>query len=374
MIEEFERQVTVAMMHIRADHPFFGTLGLFATIQISDKFPTAATDGRDIWLNPGFIGKLERPTLSGLLAHELLHAALQHGIRRQERDPLLWNIAADIVVNGTILKDTHYRLPTGAIVDERLAHLSVEEVYEQLQQSSDRPPKLTLVDLMPSSSTDPNKDSRQRDLGSYWHSALSQAMAVARKVGCGFGHQGLNDHRDINEFVDPTLNWRELLWQYVVSMPTDYSGFDRRFVGQGLYLDDVVGETVKVAVAIDTSGSVGIDELTIFYSEIQNILDTYPQLDGLLYFADTDLYGPYEFTMAGDFPAPRGGGGTSFVKFFRTMEKHPDQHRRVCLYLTDGFGEYPKKNPDLDVIWIISPGGIDSSQVPFGRVVRMSND
>ena len=128
MTEPLPKRLQAALLRIRGDHPFFGTLALFAEIKVTQDVPTAATDGRALFFNPGFIEKLELNSLCGLLAHELLHAALQHCLRRREREPLAWNIAADIVVNGMIRSDTGYSLPDGAVEDEKLAHLSVEEI------------------------------------------------------------------------------------------------------------------------------------------------------------------------------------------------------------------------------------------------------
>ena len=72
----------------------------------------------------------------------------------------------------------------------------------------------------------------------------------------------------------------------------DFGGFDRRFIHRKLYLEDVVGESVEVAICIDTSGSIQNKELSAFMGEIQGILDAYPQIRGTLFFADADLYGP----------------------------------------------------------------------------------
>jgi predicted metal-dependent peptidase len=41
-----------------------------------------------------------------------------------------------------------------------------------------------------------------------------------------------------------------------------------------------VGESVEVAICIDTSGSIGGDELGAFMGEIQGIFDAYPQIRG----------------------------------------------------------------------------------------------
>ena len=52
------------------------------------------------------------------------------------------------------------------------------------------------------------------------------------------------------------MDWRSYLWRYLTHLPTDFNAFDRRFVGRGIYLDEIAGESVRVLVAVDTSGSI----------------------------------------------------------------------------------------------------------------------
>jgi hypothetical protein len=62
------------------------------------------------------------------------------------------------------------------------------------------------------------------------------------------------------------------------SQPFDFAGFDRRFIGPKLYLEDledIVAESVEVAICTDTSGSVGNDELAAFIGELDGILGAY---------------------------------------------------------------------------------------------------
>ena len=44
-------------MRIRGDHPFLGTLALFAELRVTHEIDTAATDGRVLWFNPEFVDK-----------------------------------------------------------------------------------------------------------------------------------------------------------------------------------------------------------------------------------------------------------------------------------------------------------------------------
>ncbi len=372
MTQEIDKRLQGALLRIRGDHPFFGTLALFAEFRVSDTVPTAATDGKVLWFNPEFTAKQNPSQLCGLIAHELLHAALQHLPRRRERDPQLWNIAADIVVNGMVAGDTNYTLPEGGVENATLAHLSVEEIYEKLITGKLKVPKIDLLDLIGSGDHTAIDEEQQSALQRHWRAAVQQASAVARRMNKGFGCQGLDSVRDITEATAPSLNWRDILWQFLVSTPCDFSGFDRRFIWQKLYLEDVVGESVEVAIVLDTSGSIGSNELGAFMGEIQGILDAYPQINGNLFFADAALYGPYPFNQYAEIPAPKGGGGTSFVPFFAWVRKEAQEgNAPLCIYFTDGYGSFPSVVTDVPVLWVVTPGGLESKDFPFGTVARI---
>lgn len=68
-----------------------------------------------------------------VLAHEYLHAGLQHHARRQGRDPELWNVACDFVINGWLREMQIGQMPTrGLLYDETLKNYSAEEIYDEL--------------------------------------------------------------------------------------------------------------------------------------------------------------------------------------------------------------------------------------------------
>lgn len=385
MTQDIPKRLQGALLRIRGDHPFFGTLALFAEFRVTDKIYTAATDGKVLWFNPAFVEKQDPLHLCGLVAHELLHAALQHVHRRRERDSTLWNIAADIVVNGMIRTDTSYQLPEGGVEDPKLAHLSVEEIYEQLNTGKRTVPKILLLDLMPALTEDDDAQSGQsgtsdgylgqskaEQLQRHWRAALQQAGAVARRINRGFGKNGLDGVREFDGATNPSLSWREILWQFMVATPFDFGGFDRRFIHRKLYLEDVVGESVEVAICIDTSGSIGNAELGAFMGEIQGILDAYPQIHGTLFYADAALYGPHEFSQSAPVPEARGGGGTAFEPFFDwVVMQESGGTQPLCIYFTDGYGSFPRAPPESPVLWVVMPGGLESTGFPFGDVARM---
>ena len=68
-----------------------------------------------------------------VLAHEYLHAGLQHHARRNGRDPYLWNIACDFVINGWLNEMQIGIMPhDGLMYDETLKDQSAEEIYDRL--------------------------------------------------------------------------------------------------------------------------------------------------------------------------------------------------------------------------------------------------
>lgn len=354
----------VVRRQVLARHPFFGTLALFADWRLDDAVGTAATDGRSIWLAPSFAATLTDAQLAAVLMHELLHCALEHVSRRGLRDPLLWNVAADIVVNGIIAIEGGLELPAGTIRDEELERLSTEEVYEQIRQGDGPSFMLALVDLLDRPEGTAAEESR------FWANAREQAMAAARRRRPDWGTHRGGDLREITQLSAPKLPWDALLWRFLASAQADYRGFDRRFVGRRLYLDALEPQRLRVAVAVDTSGSIDDEALGKFMSELEGVLGAYPDLTGELFFADSKVHGPFSLTRETLRQRPIGGGGTSFAPFFqRVLNSEPEPD--LAIYFTDGHGEFPLMPPRTPTLWVVTPGGEPTPSFPFGVVARL---
>lgn len=121
-----------------SSYPLLG--GLAAGLKIVADAEVARTHGIAIAAVSAVAGEIYINPLRGftdeewrfVLAHEMLHAALRHGERRGGRDPFLFNVAADYVVNDWLIQMRVGDMPEGLLYDPDLRGLSAEEVYDRI--------------------------------------------------------------------------------------------------------------------------------------------------------------------------------------------------------------------------------------------------
>ena len=388
----FEEIIQKCILQVRRECSFFGSLMLFAQIEKSKNLPTAATDGRKIFFNEDFLNSLSSKEQNALMLHEVLHMALLHVTRRQSRDPHIWNIAADIVVNNLIERNTSFPLPEGAITDNRFQDKSVEYIYEALLKSKKKY-KLVISDILQPSnvnSEESKKDSNDvivplsqeeiDEIESFWKDKMEILKNTSEhQLSNGKGSLPAGIEQEISTILEPEVDWRHALWKYVGKTPADFDDLDRRFIYKGLYLESLLTEAVEVSVCIDTSGSVSDELLKQFAGELKGILRSYPNVKCSLFFADTNLAGPYEIDRIEQMPKAVGRGGTSFVPFFDYLKKHGEENNllgnnKLSIYFTDGYGDFPSQEPNNPTMWLVCKDGLETQSFPFGEVVRISTE
>lgn len=126
----------------------------------------------------------------------------------------------------------------------------------------------------------------------------------------------------------------------------------------------------KMAIIIDTSGSVVDDDLSLFFSEIHGMWKNGAEITVIECDAAVQRTYPYR----GKLPkGVAGRGGTVFDPAFQYLR---DQSRRQifdgCIYLTDGYAEPPTIKPPCKLLWIITSGGTVEN-VAFGQAVQLQH-
>lgn len=172
------------------------------SMQISVAAVDAST--AEIFINP--LVRMEAEERRFVLAHEMLHAALRHGERVGPRDPYLWNVAADFVVNGWLVEMGVGRIPEGVLYDPALKGRGVEDVYDEITKNLRRFRKLAtlrgrdLGDMLDHST--PRRESVD-GLDDFYRRALSGGYAYHQRLGRGLVPEGLAEEIRVLEHPPP---------------------------------------------------------------------------------------------------------------------------------------------------------------------------
>lgn len=402
------KELEKARVKLLLNYPFYAYLAIHLEEREDKDLPTQTmgTDGRRLYYDPTFVKSLKPDELVFVLAHEVGHCALLHiGKSRMgnrtamvltQGGPIpLWNLACDYAVNALLVADK-LTPPKSILYDKQYDGMSAEQIYAKLLVQAQHGGGAGVGVICPDDTPAPGKagpgplddhtpwgkEGKEKKAGSEasgevpeafdeetWRGRVAAAANQAKMQGKLPAHL----EQLVEDVVHPRLDWRVLLREFVhVTMAkTDYRLFpaNRRHIWQGLYLPSSHGERVDVAVAIDTSGSIGDQELQMFLGEIRGIADSFGdycihvlQCDATVHSHDT--IEPYNQ----EFPSKvLGRGGTDFRPVFDYIaEKGLDV---PCLvYLTDGYGSFPDVPPPYPVLWCITNEQVTA---PFGQTVRL---
>ena len=203
------------------------------------------------------------------------------------------------------------------------------------------------------------EDLAPADMEQHWKDVLVQAAMVAKQKGNLPGQLA----RLVEEVTEPRVPWQAIIEQFLTEiLRDDYDMLkqDRRFIEQGIYFPDLASNATNVAVAVDTSGSIGKKELTAFVSEIAGILRCRGVSKMRILACDAKV--TMDETIGQTDPLPEnfpGGGGTDFRPVFKKLRDDGGMERPALLiYLTDGYGTFPDRDElGIPVIWLMTVGG-----------------
>jgi predicted metal-dependent peptidase len=356
-----EDTIVKARTALVLDHPFFGALSLKLKIKEDPSCSTAWVDGTHLGYNPDFIKDLPFDQCKGLLAHEVMHCALNHIARKGARDASKWNIAGDHAINH-ILDDYGFALPEGALMDPQYKDMDADTIYSKLPEDSGKGGEGDSdcggCGVMREPTTGDGQQASPADvkeLDHDWEVATAQAAQQAKAMGKLPASLG----KLVGEMLRPKADWKSILQRFVTQWAKDEYSWrrpDRRFLHEDLYCPSLHNETIgEIVIGVDTSGSVSAEELLRLGSEINGIVNNFSTTVHIV-FCDTQVQEVVTLKTPDDLPfkweAPQGGG-TDFQPVFdwvadRTQAEGTEP---ACLiYLTDLYCQMPKQ-PTYPVLW-----------------------
>lgn len=377
--------VTEGISALLVQDPFFASLLLdLMEVVESDQLPdgsqleTCATNGKILWINPEKFGKLTIQERRGMLAHEIMHAILQHAARKHNYLQLglgpdlktfstkRFDHACDYIINAH-LTSQGYKLPLGSLQNSQVTGDDiVDEVYLKLpDDEEDKPdgPDQHIGDDGQSPTSQP-----------VMAAALKKAQEIAKMQGKGAG--GLE--RLIDQICEPEVPWQEHLRKTIINQTRGrdemtWARPNRRKLAAPphAYWPGRSGRKgPQIGITVDTSGSIGQDELSTFMGEVKGILtDVEPEAVHLAY-CDDEVHGDiitFDDVNEIDAVAKRagGGGGTNLPRSFEKFKELdlPIEHRII---FTDGYTPFGEDD-GIPTVWCVTTG----VEAPWGVTVHV---
>jgi len=356
-----EEKIRAARMKATLLYPYLTTALLSITMHESNEVPTMAVtmSGKLMW-NPDFIAKLSINETAAVLVHEIWHLLRMHGERApaDENTHGVWNIACDCAIN-----DSLRGLPQDCVYPSTFRmedHLTEEEYYEQLLKL----PRIEVF-IKGVGSGDCGSGARGGDKESGPLTKLDKTLIAkytAEQIkACG------NVPYDIERWAESVLNpkipWdRELRSRFLSSAAraigkTDftYSKGSRRAACTKAILPGMVSYKPKVALIIDTSGSMSEKELSMCLAEVKGLLRALASRV-TVYVADATVHSKNSVASIGEIKL-MGGGGTDMGFAIREADKdRPD----IIVVLSDFYTPWGDK-PRAEVIGVCIGGSIEGA-------------
>lgn len=353
-----------------------------------DDIPTAATNGRDVLIGRDFIDTLDDPTLRFVVLHEYYHVMYLHMITWAhlfEEDAQTANMAADAVINLQIddlagaRADGFITVWPDAILDAKYRGMDTGEVYRHMkanakpsgQKSASGKPAQPMDEHRPATGEpgEPGEGepgealnaAEARAVGKAVDTAIRQAAIVAGKIGASID-------RNVKELMEVKVDWRDVLKDFLRTYAAgdDMSTWrrpSRRGMAQDMYMPSRISETAKrIAIGVDTSGSIGQAQLTRALTEIMAACETVkPEVVDVVYWDATvaghEVYEGDAVTTLANVTRPKGGGGTDPTCMARYLDARgikPD----CIIQFTDGLVGKNWGNWPSPVLWCISTKGV----------------
>lgn len=128
-------------------YPRFGNEIAVANIEFKDNLPfhTVATDGKNIYVDSNYFERLNEDDRLFIIAHEIMHIKFMHMYRLidkdgKKRDPELWNIATDAIINANLERDG-FTIIAGDVNMPEALNYSAEEFYQILLEEKEKQQK-----------------------------------------------------------------------------------------------------------------------------------------------------------------------------------------------------------------------------------------
>ena len=361
-----QSKISSISIRMLLDEPFLGHLLVSMRKYASQTdLPVIIFAGMDEY--PGLavhesFAKLPATIQYNSLKHEVLHLLFGHHVARPGfTDTALFDLAADLCVGQYIAGPES--LPTGflphrsaAAYYRQLSGLPREQIQMLLEETEiDRRKHL----FWASESLPANVHNAYLARHHQWIEQAQQNARVAAPSELTDSLLALTELRRPAAHLPGGMNWAALLRRFANSANRTYTSHTNSRASKRYHTTPglKVRHRHRILVALDTSGSIKVEDLRRFFREIRNIWRNGAEV----YILESDYRIRSRYWYRGQVPeGVAGRAGTDFNDCLNWANHNfrPD----ALVYFTDGLAAAPTIKPRCPVLWLISPQGIDEGQ------------
>lgn len=373
-------KLLAARYRAASDRPYLASALYALTVVASREVPTMGVDRHwRCYVSPAFVDATPVEELAGVWVHEAAHLLRDHHGRADrlpaadQRDRHRVNVAQDCEINDDLLADG-LRLPAGR-VEPRLLGLPDGQLFEAYLPHL--PPGVRECDCGPGAHGRPVPwelpgSAGPARLGEAEARALRRHTAEAMRA-----HQHARGtlpagwQRWAEEVLEPTVDWRQALSGAVReaaawaggAVDYTYRRPSRRTPAlRGVVLPSLRRPLPRVAVVVDTSGSMGDAELAAALGEVTGVLREVGVRGNrvTVLACDADVHAVSRVTATEQITL--GGGGGTDLRVGITAALATRDRPAVVVVLTDGCTPWPDEIPSCRLIAALI--GPDAPQPP----------
>jgi predicted metal-dependent peptidase len=365
---------------------------------MSREVPVAATDGKNVIVNPDAYFEYPLQERTFIAAHEIVHnvygdVELLHRCMRSGSVPMhdgttlpfdmeVMQKSMDYRINPLLADSKIGKPPKDCLLDRKIAGANdslldvYKKVYEKKQDDGELPGGDFDTLLPPGKSTgqQPGNAAAQRNQ-QQWAVEVAAAQTIEQIRAQGKLAGALQ--RMFQEILQPEIPWSEhirgIFNRRVGSGSYNWRRPDRRFIVRDLYLPSCSGHGAGwVVVWGDTSGSIGQGELCSYLAELGGIVEDVRPKRLTVLWCDSKIHRIDEIEEASDLQRIKhagvgGRGGTAVIPVIDWIAAHAHEPPDMFVGFTDGYVTFPPTPPPYPVIWC----SVADTKYPFGDVVRI---
>lgn len=389
-------------------YPFFGSVVANVDYKEDNNISTAETDGKTIYYNPKFLEELTIEQQTFAFAHEVCHIAFNHILRSEGKNPKLWNIATDGVINQFLMRDGLEKIEGVVDIPEAINY-DAEQLYEKLLHEKEQQQK-----GQGGGTGEDSQKEEQQDVGHDTHSMWEDAIKkhneeqqqkdkkeqkteekqkeiqdmgekaafqknsdvkkelldeLKKSISQQASQAGNTTNSNIRTIEDignskPIVDWRYILRESL-NYDVDWS-YQNATIEEGIISANLEEKPLpETEIVLDTSGSIDANLLRNFLRECKNILQHTKLKVGCF---DREFYGFHEIKTEEDIDNMQfiGGGGTDFNVAVGAFSRKVENK----IVFTDGCAPMPDMS--INAIWIVF-GGLEIHP-KGGRVINITQE